>query len=364
MMRKYQKSICVFVHELNRTGASLVMYDAISVMRQAGHGIMVISPIDGVLRDDYEKIGVQVFVLDEYCILIQESRSGKACDIALPIDSYIKIFNQIWCLTVVAAPIIKRYKNLNIPIVWWIHEGVAVLERYYRSMPKKLPDNVLTLVCSEYSSKVLKLYNFLYPVAVLHYGVKDEANNYKKKNDSKKFNFVMAGSLCPRKAQDILFEALHYVDNEVMVNSIFTIIGGGTNQEYLDKIHALADRYDNVRFIPNITREEVFSYYVNMDCLLCPSRDDPMPVVISEAAMFSKPVICSDFVGQAGYIEQANEEMVFKNLSPIELAKAINKIYYDGDLRKELGKYNRKIYEDQFAYESMKRNVLQIVNNL
>ena len=158
MMRKYQKSICVFVHELNRTGASLVMYDAISVMRQAGHGIMVISPIDGVLRDDYEKIGVQVFVLDEYCILIQESRSGKACDIALPIDSYIKIFNQIWCLTVVAAPIIKRYKNLNIPIVWWIHEGVAVLERYYRSMPKKLPDNVLTLVCSEYSSKVLKFF--------------------------------------------------------------------------------------------------------------------------------------------------------------------------------------------------------------
>ena len=132
----------------------------------------------------------------------------------------------------------------------------------------------------------------------------------------------------------------------------------------MDKIHALADRYDNVRFIPNITREEVFSYYVNMDCLLCPSRDDPMPVVISEAAMFSKPVICSDFVGQAVYIEQANEEMVFKNLSPIELAKAINKIYYDGDLRKELGKYNRKIYEDQFAYESMKRNVLQIVNNL
>lgn len=363
MVNSLNKKICVFVHELNRTGASIVMYDAIAVMLKAGHGVMVISPMDGVLRDDYSKIGAEVIISEECYTLIVESRIGKHYDIQLSIDQYIQEFDQIWCLTVVTASIVKRYQKLGIPIVWWIHEGLAVLERYYRCMPKKLTDNVLPLVCGSYTARVLELYHFSYPVAVLHYGVKDEAVDYTYKMDEK-INFVLAGSICPRKAQDILLLALNYLPQDVMENTQYIIIGSGKNQEYLNKINELAASYNNVRFVPNISRQEVYEYYKEMACLICPSRDDPMPVVISEAAMFSKPVICSDFTGQADYIRQADEDMVFENLSPEGLAKAIIKIYHNSKLRKLLGMYNRKMYEENFVYDIMKENILQIVNSL
>lgn len=362
-MRTSKKKICVFVHELNRTGASIVMFDAVSVMLRAGHSVIIVSPVDGVLHEDYEKLGADVFVFQEYCELIQESRIGKHCNVVLPLDEYISKFDQVWCLTVVTAPIIKRYKKIGVPIVWWIHEGLAVVEQYYRCMPKKLSDNVLVLVCSNYSARVLELYKFNYPVGVLHYGIEDTAKCCCNVH-SNKVNFVMIGSMCLRKAQDILLSALKYLPKKIMKNTIFTIIGGSKNPEYLDVLYELAGPYDNVKFIPNITRQEVYEYYQRMDCLICPSRDDPMPVVISEAAMFSKPVICSDFVGQADFIREADKDMVFENLSPEELADAICKIYYRNELRELLGEYNRKMYKKYFDYKTMERNVLQIVENL
>jgi glycosyltransferase involved in cell wall biosynthesis len=49
--------------------------------------------------------------------------------------------------------------------------------------------------------------------------------------------------------------------------------------------------------------------------LICASRDDPMPVVVTEAMMFSKVCICSENTGSANIIQDGNSGFVYKDNS-------------------------------------------------
>lgn len=362
MELKLKKRICVFVHELNRSGASIVMYDAITIMKSSGCDIVVISPMEGPLHEAYEKIGVSVIISEEYFDMLYREKGLNDC---LKNDMLEQLyqFDQIWFLTILTAPMLKCCENMNLPMVWWIHEGKECFYTSSFGMPKKIKDNVLVLVVGEYTRRVLKSYGFQYSEAVLNYGVEDKGKGYFHSSIGKDY-FLMVGTFCSRKGQDILIESLAYLDNNIINNSNFLFVGEAIDVQYAEKINEMAKEYKNIGFVSTVDRNELFSYYANMKCLICPSRDDPMPVVVTEAAMLSKPIICSDRIGQAEYIRKGDEHVVFNNLSPVDLARAITKVYYDNNLCKKLGQYNRKIYEKLFAYDTMKVRLLQIINGL
>lgn len=60
-------------------------------------------------------------------------------------------------------------------------------------------------------------------------------------------------------------------------------------------------------------------------CIVCSSRDDPMPVFMTEGMMMSKICICSENTGTATLIENGKNGFVYANNDYKELA---NKIMY------------------------------------
>ena len=59
----------------------------------------------------------------------------------------------------------------------------------------------------------------------------------------------------------------------------------------------------NFNFKGEMHFENKYKLYKNTDVLLCTSRDDPMPVVVSEAMSLEIPTLVTSQVEQYSYIE-------------------------------------------------------------
>ena len=115
-----------------------------------------------------------------------------------------------------------------------------------------------------------------------------------------------------------------------------------------------------IQYIGEMSQRALNDYFAGLDLLVCPSRDDPMPVVVTQAMQYGIPCIVSDQVGQSEYIIDGKNGFVF----PTENIKALKeKIIYcidHKDILSDIGQESRKIYENYFSVEAMEENLLRI----
>ena len=99
------------------------------------------------------------------------------------------------------------------------------------------------------------------------------------------------------------------------------------------------------------------------DVLLCPSLDDPMPIVCTEAFMLSKPVIAGTNTGTASLIKNEKNGFVTVSGNAKSLADNILKVFKMKDELEEIGRNGRKIYDEWFTMEVFSKNVRSIFLN-
>ena len=79
----------------------------------------------------------------------------------------------------------------------------------------------------------------------------------------------------------------------------------------MDAVRSLtADCPDNVFYVKRLTRDEIKSLMAQCTCLVCASRDDPMPTFVTEGLIFGKPAIVSEHTGTAGLITEGVDGFV------------------------------------------------------
>ncbi len=98
--------------------------------------------------------------------------------------------------------------------------------------------------------------------------------------------------------------------------------------------------------------------------MICPSRDDPMPVVVTEMLALSKPVICSTNVGQSRYIQDGVNGYVFENDDADGLLAKIKYVVTDPSQSRTVGKKGRLLYEKYFTMDIFRKNLLREINNV
>ena len=179
---------------------------------------------------------------------------------------------------------------------------------------------------------------------IIHYGIPDNSKLYKKEPEDKVI-FSIIGTMDKRKGQDILIEAIKLLPSEYQAKIRVDFIGQSDNQ-YAEDIMSKAANLSCVNFKGLIHFEKKNELYKNTDVLICISRDDPFPVVVSEAMLFSIPCIISDHVGQANLIKNGFNGFVIQNENIEELK---NKMIWCIDNRNklyEIGCNSRRIYEE------------------
>ena len=103
--------------------------------------------------------------------------------------------------------------------------------------------------------------------------------------------------------------------------------------------------------------------YPFIDFIIMPSRNDPMPIAVTEGLMKKKLCIVSSTVGTASYIRSYENGIIFDSGNAKSLSDAIRWTLNNKDKAREIGEKGRKIYDDNFSMDSFQLRLLSFLND-
>lgn len=344
------KKILMISHELEYAGAPVVLYYAAKLLKEKGYEIVVASPIEGPLCSEYMKEGIKVVVDNS----LRETNS-------ILID-WFKKFDIIFICTLAMNETVKILQNINIPIIWWLHEAEAGYQAFWNDSLWDIDmDKVSVYTGGDRALKFFCKYFRNGHASNLLYGVPDKYLPEYEDNNHRNIVFALIGTVNERKAQDIFLEAVEMLPDGNVMGAEFWIIGKFSDNNYCDEILKKAESNPNIKILGEVSLDELSELYKGIDVVVCPSRDDPMPVILTDAMMLEKVCIVSDHTGTASLITDRVDGFIFKSGEARQLAVIMGWAAGHPSELKAMGKKARKIYEDYFTMECFKRNLSAII---
>lgn len=166
-----------------------------------------------------------------------------------------------------------------------------------------------------------------------------------------------------RKGNDIFMAVAQQVITHFDTKPVYFVWVGMNENSELYEIQrfdaarmGIADRIIHV----GIT-SEVFQYLSQFDIFALPSREDPYPLVVLEAALAEKPIVCFEKSGGAPELVENDAGFVVPYLNIIEMSQRIIQLIDNSVLRKEMGENaKRKV----LARHNTQQNVARVVDLL
>lgn len=175
-----------------------------------------------------------------------------------------------------------------------------------------------------------------------------------------KYRLCSLGSVCVRKGQHRVVEAMAKMDKSVLKETHFTIIGSGGNLDYIKNFVAKHNLLDNVSFMGNVPNSEVHKVLCEENIFILMSENEGLPISIIEAMRAGLAIISTKV---AGIPEQVNETNgILLNPSVEELVPLLNELpIHDW---KQLGANSRKRYESEFTFELMRERYADMFDSV
>lgn len=355
-----QKKLLLVSHELSLTGAPVALQHFGEAAQQMGYFPVFIAPCFGALCDQLDAEDFPIMLLNTLF----------SSDL---VREFADAFDAIVVCTNVGAPIVASLNGSQTPVLWWIHEArISYHADVLRTMPDTLASNIHVYCGGRYAEKILREFRPNYFVNQLLYFVPDysaslpETPTFQLKYAQGKTVFAIVGTQEERKGQDILVQAIRSLDHETRKKCLFVFVGRAYYIPILEEIFAAAiDFPRNVMFIQELNRDDLNSLYLQTDCLICTSRDDPMPIVVTEAMLMSKAIICSENSGSAPLLEEADAGLIYHNNDPAELTRCIEYVCANkGHVLTSMGQRARSVYEQFFTPAVFEQSVHTILEQI
>jgi GT2 family glycosyltransferase/SAM-dependent methyltransferase len=345
------RDIILVCHDLSRSGAPIMLYNICQVLLEDNFFVVVFCEKDGPLRKMYQQLGVTV-IIDP--LILKQHHS---------FERFASNFDYIICNTVVTWPIVKQMQD-KVKTVWWLQEA-KVINMF-------LDDNefVHTLMrakhivgVSDYSLAVIKKYNRywtkIYNACVDFYDPLQHS-----KPVSERIVITIVGSIESRKGHDILFDALKMLPEQIVDTLEIRVVGRVLDPAFYEMIKHKITGLNFIKFIGEVSNAASVQQVAESDIIVCPSRDDPFPVVLVEGFCMAKTCIVSDATGFAELIHHGQNGFVFANEDAQALAFNIMKATEQPEKLAEMGALARKVYEKHLSIPVLKRRLLPYLETM
>ncbi|MEY2493342.1 MAG: hypothetical protein QOH24_2293 [Verrucomicrobiota bacterium] len=340
--------------DLSRSGAPLLLFHLAEWCRANGFFVAVIAPTDGPLREN--------FVTAEIPLIIDPLSSSNHPSLARLIGN----FDLVVANTIKTANAITVAHAADVPVVWWIHE-TKLGERFLRKDPRisaALPLASLLIAPSEQSLAVYRHHTGS-PLHKLVSGIPDF--RLATKPDGKvpdRVRFLMLGTIEKRKGQDIFIDAIRRMDPALAGKALFTIVGSGTEMEFVARIRQAASEISYLQVSEPVGHEQSLSLLARADALVCASRDESMPLTILEAMCFGKAIVSTTVGGIPEYLTDGINALLIPPENPAALAGALERLIRDGEAANKLGENARVLFETRHTIGELGRNFAALVEPL
>ena len=175
-----------------------------------------------------------------------------------------------------------------------------------------------------------------------------------------KYRLCCTGTVCERKGQYLIIEAMKQMRQEILKDMHVTIMGTGPDHS---KLMAKVEEYglqEHVFFAGNVPNKQVHEKLCAENIYILMSDNEGLPISILEAMRAGLPVISTKIAGIPEEVDDRNGVLINPDVK--ELTDVLNRLdQYDWDT---LGKNSRRRFEEEFTFEIMRKNYADLFDNI
>ncbi|MEX1113535.1 MAG: glycosyltransferase family 4 protein [Patescibacteria group bacterium] len=153
---------------------------------------------------------------------------------------------------------------------------------------------------------------------------------------------LFTGKLIPTKGVTYLIRAARQMQAEVFV------LGDGPERK---RLMQQASRNPHVHFPGYVKGEALAEFYRRADVMVVPSVwDEPLGLITLEAMSSGTPVVASKRGGIGSVVKHGQNGFLVRARSGAAIARAVNKLLADGQLRTRMSTEARRLVEERFDW--------------
>lgn len=173
--------------------------------------------------------------------------------------------------------------------------------------------------------------------------------------------FLFVGQVVKGKGLHHLFQALLLLKNWGTKDFTLMVIGDGPQRPELENL-ARENRLDeHIVWLGWLEYGQLGFYFQNADLLVFPTLADVWGMVVLEAMLFGKPILCSQFAGAADLVESGQNGFVFDPTDHKVLAEYLKRFIDNPKLVDEMGARSKKMIEP-FTAQTAANHLADIVS--
>ena len=155
--------------------------------------------------------------------------------------------------------------------------------------------------------------------------------------------FLYVGRITARKGIKTLLEACAILKSQGYVDYSLLIVGKGDQREELEAFIKERDFEEQVIWAGWVEYGNLGAYFQQADVFVFPTFEDVWGMVVPEAMVFGKPILCSNGAASCELIVSGENGYIFEPSSAKELADKMQIFLDNPDLIESMGERSRQI---------------------
>ena len=164
-----------------------------------------------------------------------------------------------------------------------------------------------------------------------------EVNGLEKQHLAKPV-FLFVGHIVPRKGLHFLLQACAILKQQGYDNYTLLLVGDGPQRKELEAFSESHGLVERIRWVGRVEYGRLGPYFRSSDVFVLPTLEDTWGVVVQEAMIMGKPVLCSERAGANELISEGENGYVFDPEKPEKLAEIMRQFIDNPNLSDVMGK--------------------------
>lgn len=338
-----EKPQIVFVsHDATRSGAPMFLLSVIAyVTRKLDAGCIILLASGGDLEAEFRRFGTTIVL-----------GSRDAVDAAIMAELQRRNVRLVYANTITNGALQTCLKALGCPVLCHVHELAFSIEHMFgqRNLNQILATTDVFLAGSQAvarclekwvpGDKVFLAYPFINTAANLQ-----TASSAEPPMQLPQGAVVVGacGTIVWRKGPDLFVQMARRVIAATGKPLVFVWLGGPLDQAEYRNLRNDAEilGIEKQLLFPGAVASHL-PYFAQFDIFVLPSREDPFPLVVLDAATLGKPVVCFGQAGGAPEFVEDDAGCVVPYLDVEAMAAAVLRLVEDPQMRSALGETARR----------------------
>lgn len=179
---------------------------------------------------------------------------------------------------------------------------------------------------------------------------------------SQNFKILCVSRLTPRKGIKYLIEAFKNLSKKYK-NLELIIVGEGDDKNNLINLSGEEIKNEKIKFTGLVPHNKLPEIYQTADVFVLPSLNEGMSNTMLEALACGLPLIATDTGGTQELIQNGKNGFIVKMKNPDDLAKKIQQLIKNPELRNKMGFESRKLAEN-FSWQKVAEKYFELYKKI